>query len=363
MNKTYEKYIEECFSLARENRGKTSPNPLVGSVIVKNGNIISRGSHKKSGLAHAELDAIQNAKVDLKGATLYCNLEPCCHLNKKTPPCAQEIVKVGISKVVISNLDPNPNVAGKGVALLKAAGIEVIQDVLKSKGEILNEVFFTHIQKRRPFIHLKWAQTLDGKIATLEGSSKWITNHDSRQYAHQERALYDSILVGANTINQDNPSLTVRVDNKKIECKKRIILAGENSLKSKSKVFTDEYKDQTLIVSNRTNADLEGIKTLDPEEQGQAIDISKLLSTLYNKGICSIYVEGGMNTIAHFINAEIFDRVTVFIAPKLLGAGISLNSNEIASMQDAINFSDEGVWTQLKDNMRFESKRNICLQD
>jgi diaminohydroxyphosphoribosylaminopyrimidine deaminase/5-amino-6-(5-phosphoribosylamino)uracil reductase len=171
-------FMKHCFYLAEKGRGMTSPNPLVGCVIVQNDEIVATGYHRKAGLAHAELDAIENTQANLKGATLYCNLEPCCHTNKKTPPCAQRIILENISKVVIANLDPNPYVAGRGVELLRKNGIEVITGVLEEEGEKLNEIFFKNMREQKPFVHLKIAQTLDGKIATNTGSSQWITNEN-----------------------------------------------------------------------------------------------------------------------------------------------------------------------------------------
>ena len=362
MTELYEKYIRDCFHLAKQSIGRTSPNPLVGSVIVKDGEVISHGFHRKSGEAHAEIDAIQNANVDLTGATLFCNLEPCCHFNKKTPPCAQEILKTGIVRVVISNLDPNPKVAGRGVEILREAGIEVVEGILREEGEILNEVFFNHIQKKRPFVHLKWAQTLDGKSATIENHSKWITNEAARNYAHRERSLYDAILVGAGTVNLDDPSLTIRVPGKPVECKRRIILSSGLDLDLSSKVFTDEHHEKTILVTDSTLPAPEGVNTIYSKKQDASFELKSLLDTLYEQGINSIYVEGGMHTLSHFINANLFDRVSVFMAPKLLGAGLSLNSNPISLMHDAINF-EKGVWTQIESNMLFESRRNVCLQD
>lgn len=356
------KYIRECFHLAKQSIGRTSPNPLVGSVIVKDGEVISHGFHRKSGEPHAEIDAIQNANTDLTGATLYCNLEPCCHTNKKTPPCTDEILKTGIKKVVISNLDPNPEVAGRGVEILSAAGIEVVNNVLRPEGALLNEVFFTHIQKKRPFIHLKWAQTLDGKVATLDLDSKWITNDLSRAYAHRERSLYDAILVGSGTINNDDPKLTIRIPGKPIECRKRIIMGGNQHLNPSSQVFSDEYNKNTIVINNKMSSELEHIKQITAALNSESFELEDLLAELYLEGITSIYVEGGMQTITHFINSNIFDRVSVFIAPKLLGPGLGLDSKKVGLMHDAIKF-DTGVWTQFGDNMLFESKRNICLQD
>lgn len=362
MKEIDKKYIRECFHLAKQSLGRTTPNPLVGSVIVKDGEVISHGFHRKSGEAHAEIDAIQNAKTDLTGATLYCNLEPCCHTGKKTPPCTDAILKTGIKRVVISNLDPNPQVAGRGVEILSAAGIEVINNILREEGALLNEVFFTHIEKKRPFIHLKWAQTLDGKVATLDLDSKWVTNETSRAYAHRERSLYDGILVGSGTVNKDDPKLTVRIPGKPVECRKRIIMGGSEVLNPNSTVFNDEFKNQTIIINDKHSSDLSYIKQITGALNDEIFDLETILSQLYNEGITSIYVEGGMQTISHFINKDIFDRVSVFIAPKLLGPGIGLSSRKVNLMHDAISFKS-GVWTQLGDNMLFESKRNVCLQD
>lgn len=241
-------YIKRCFDLARLGTGNVSPNPLVGAVIVKDGKVIAEGYHKASGLAHAELDAIQKANCDLQGATIYCNLEPCCHTNKRTPPCAQRIIKEGFSKVVISNLDPNPEVAGAAVKLLREAGIEVVTDILHDQGAQLNEIFFHHIVNQRPFVHLKMAQTLDGKLASKTMDSKWITSESSRKNVHAERDHYDAIMVGANTLRQDNPTLTVRTGNKPTKAIKRIILSLSGELDRNLNVFSDEFKDQTYVV-------------------------------------------------------------------------------------------------------------------
>ena len=197
-----EKYMRECFQLAKKALGKTSPNPLVGCVIVKDQKVIARGYHKKSGLPHAEIEALNSSKEPIAGSTLYCNLEPCCHTNKKTPPCAQRLVQEKPSRVVIANLDPNPEVAGKGVKLLRENGIEVLTGVLEEQGELLNEVFFTAMRKQRPFIHLKWAQGLDGRTALPNGSSKWITGEKARLRVHKERELYDAIVIGKKTFRR-----------------------------------------------------------------------------------------------------------------------------------------------------------------
>jgi diaminohydroxyphosphoribosylaminopyrimidine deaminase/5-amino-6-(5-phosphoribosylamino)uracil reductase len=356
-------YIQECIRLSKEALGNTSPNPYVGSVIVKDDKVIARGFHKKSGTAHAELDAIQNATESLKGATLYCNLEPCCHTNKKTPPCTDRIIQEGITKVVIANLDVNPLVAGKGVEKLRSAGIEVIHGPLSELGNDLNEVFFTHITKSRPFIHLKWAQTLDGKIATNSSDSKWITGEKAREYAHRERALYDAIVIGANTLNKDNPSLTTRLggDHK---CSKRIVLSRELNLDSSANLFNDEFKEQTIIISaQEEKTEFHGVpvKYCPTIINGQ-FDLKSLMELLYKNGIYSIYIEGGMSLISSFIDAKLFDRISIYTAPKLLGPGIELSIKQKDKMGEAINF-ENGKWTPLAKDILFETKRNVCLQD
>jgi diaminohydroxyphosphoribosylaminopyrimidine deaminase/5-amino-6-(5-phosphoribosylamino)uracil reductase len=367
MNEISEKFILRCFQLAKQALGNTTPNPYVGSVIVKNGEVIAEGFHKKSGLPHAEADALnslsKNSTENAKGATLYCNLEPCCHTNKKTAPCCDRIIAEGISKVVISNLDPNPEVAGKGIAKLRAAGIEVISGIMEEEGALLNEVFFTHITKHRPFIHLKWAQTLDGKTATTSFDSKWITGETARQYVHQERDLYDAILIGANTLNKDDPKLTVRLSNEK--SKKRIVLSPSGKLNLESQLFQDEFKDQTIIVIAPGTYIKTGIKTITCplDNSGEGFDLDTLLKELYSNGINSIYIEGGSTVINAFLDHKVFDRVSVYIAPKILGQGIqSVNKIKFENMKDCISF-EHGTWNQFKQDMLFESKRNICLQD
>lgn len=315
-------------------KGEVSPNPLVGSVIVKNGKIISKGHHRGSGQDHAELDAIKNANESLVGATIYANLEPCCHTNKRTPPCAQRIIKEGFKKVVISNLDPNPLVAGKGVKLLKDAGIEVITDVLKEEGERLNEVFFTHITQSRPFIHLKFAQTLDGKMSTTNGHSKWITSEESRKDVHEQRNLYDAILVGANTALKDNPKLTVRLNNRQ-KVVKRIILTKEKITNNTIDLLNDEHKEETIQCIIKSSSDL-----------------SSTMKKLYKEdGINSIYVEGGAKTIDMFLENNLFDKVSVYIAPKILGKGKSLlQGQELNEVSNSYSFKDVN-WQIIKDNI------------
>lgn len=352
--------IKRCFENAKKAIGLTSPNPYVGAVIVKDGLIIADGHHKKAGLAHAEIEAIRSANQDLSGATLYCNLEPCCHTNKRTPPCTEAIIEAGFKRVVISNLDPNPEVAGKGVAKLRSAGIEVETGLLEEEGALLNEVFFTHITKKRPFIHLKWAQTLDGKIATMTNSSKWITGEETRLRVHRERFLYDAIAIGSRTANHDNPKLTVRIPNQEEVSKRRIIFSNTANLSPELNLFADDFKDQTTVVTTKS---ITYARHLLCPTKGELIDLQTASDLLYADGVSSMYVEGGATLISGFIGLGLFDRLSVYISPKLLGEGIpAFQGSEHDLIENALKFS-KGAWNQIGDDVVFESKRNVCLPD
>tara|TARA_Y100000768_G_scaffold342350_1_gene287380 strand:+ start:13507 stop:14604 length:1098 start_codon:yes stop_codon:yes gene_type:complete len=352
--------IERCFENAKKAIGNTSPNPYVGSVIVKDGLIIADGFHKKSGQPHAEIEAMRSANQDLTGATLYCNLEPCCHSHKKTPPCTDAIIEAGIKKVVISNLDPNPAVAGKGIEQLKEAGIEVETGVLKDEGEKLNEVFFTHITKRRPFVHLKWAQTLDGKIATNTNSSKWITGETARERVHQERWLYDAVAIGSRTAVHDDPRLTIRVPNEVERSKQRIIFSRTGNIPQNLNLFKDSFKDKTLIVSAEP---IEFARHILCPTKDELLDLPTAMDLLYAQGVHSLYVEGGATLVNGFIGQGLMDRLSVYISPKLLGKGIpAFHGEEHNLIESALSFPN-GSWKQLGDDVVFESRRNICLPD
>ncbi len=352
--------MRRCFALAKQAMGMTSPNPYVGAVIIKDDKILGEGYHLKSGNDHAELAAIKNAQVDLSGATLYCNLEPCCHTHKKTPPCVPAIIEAGIQTVVIANLDPNPAVAGKGVEQLKAAGLEVITDVLTDEGAILNEVFFHHISENIPFIHLKWAQTLDGKIATNSYNSKWITGEVARSYAHHERKLYDAIMVGAGTVNTDNPRLTVRLTREMP--KKRIVLSRSGSVNLGQDIFNDQYKNYTyLVVGEDVDISYDGNLLRCPIKNNK-FDMDALLSMLYREGIHSIYVEGGAQVIRSFLTEQRYNRLSIYVAPKILGDGIAgVQGFEPTQIDEAMQFG-KGRWVSLGTDILFESQGNICLQ-
>jgi len=355
-----ENFMRECFELALNGKGTVSPNPLVGCVIVKNEKIIARGFHKRAGTAHAELDAINNATEDISGATLYCNLEPCCHTNKRTPPCAQRIVKKGIKEVIICNLDPNPEVSGMGVKILEDAGIKVTHGILKEEGLKLNEIFFKHIISKTPFVHLKMAQTIDGKLATITGDSKWITNEEARLDVHSEREAYDAILVGASTLRADNPNLTVRVPGKDTKSIKRIVVSKSLDIDPNSNLFTDQFKDKTIIViPTGSKCDI-NTKIIECPIIDDAFDMDYLLKILYSlHEITSIYVEGGSFTHTEVLKKNLFDRISIYIAPKILGNGKStIGELDITEMKGAIEF-DNIEYKTFGENIKFTALRKI----
>lgn len=356
--------MAECLELAKTPRGLVSPNPYVGAVIVKDGKIIGRGYHRGPGKPHGEIEAINSAQASVEGATIYCNLEPCCHTNKRTPPCAQRLIKEKIKKVVIANLDPNPQVAGNGVKLLREAGIEVVSGVLNEEGLELNEVFFKHIVEETPFVHLKWAQTLDGKIATKSKSSKWITSEAAREKVHWERLAYDAILVGASTLRDDDPSLTARKDGQVEKEITRIAVASKADFDQGLKFFSDERKDKSLLLLPEGAKSEMDVETLycPPTAEGR-VDLEQALKLLYKRGIHSIYVEGGSSIITQFFKNGLYDRVSVYIAPKVLGDGISpIGDLGIDDMNKAPRLQEPRIET-LEDNIFITAKGTICSQD
>lgn len=311
------KYIEYTLQLAKKALGKTSPNPMVGAVVVKDGKIVGEGFHQKAGSPHAEINALDQAKTNAKGATLYVNLEPCSHQGR-TPPCTQSIIKAGIKKVVISMIDPNPQVCGKEE--LEKAGVEVKIGILEKEAEKLNEAYIKYMTTNLPFVILKSAITLDGKITTLEKS--WITSYESRKLAHQIRSQVDAILVGKNTILIDDPLLTTRIKGAKDPFK--IIADTRLEIPLNAKVFKNPHK---VIIATTQDAKQNKILTLEklgtkvlilPKYQ-KMIDISELMKRLADMEIISVLVEGGALINSTFLKNGLVDKVLFFIAPKIAG--------------------------------------------
>ncbi|MGZ3788847.1 MAG: bifunctional diaminohydroxyphosphoribosylaminopyrimidine deaminase/5-amino-6-(5-phosphoribosylamino)uracil reductase RibD [Bacteriovorax sp.] len=352
----HEHYMRMAFDLARLGLGHTSPNPLVGAVLVKGNKIIGTGYHQKYGSAHAEVNAILDAKArgeSVHGSTLYCNLEPCSHTNKLTPPCAPMIVLEKISCVVISNIDPNPHVNGGGIAHLRDHGVDVVTGILEKEGRELNEVFFKFIKSNSPFIHLKMAQTLDGRVATTTGESKYITGAESRERVHSLRQKYDCIMVGRKTVELDDPSLTTRSDEfEKISHPLRLVVGSLGGLNHDWKILTDEFKRNTMIVA--TDEDIQdhpevvrfleskGVALLSVKktEEGK-VDLKAMLKSLAGLKMTSILVEGGPTLATEFLRFGLVDKVSFFIAPSILGFGVnSINDLGFTNLNQKIELKN-----------------------
>ncbi|APT75826.1 riboflavin deaminase [Marinitoga sp. 1137] len=329
----HEYFMQLAINEAKKGIGKVNPNPLVGAIIVKNGKIISKGYHEYYGGRHAEVVAIENAKkrnIDLKGATMYVTLEPCSHFGK-TPPCANRLVKEGFKEVYIGMLDPNPMVNGNGIKILKEHGIKVKYNILESEIKKLNEIFITYITKKRPFIALKFAMTMDGFIASEKFDSKWISNNMSRNFVHKLRNYYSSILIGANTLIKDNPKLTCRIKNGRNPI--RIILDKEGKFYGKKlNIFME--KGQNIIFSNLKKE----IKYKNTEIINET-NIHQILKILFERKIDSILVEGGATILSLFLKYNLVDKIHVFYAPKIIGNGISpFNNLKIDKIENSIRF-------------------------
>ena len=335
-------YIKKTFELAKKGEGFTSPNPLVGAVITKKNKIISTGYHKKAGFPHAEIEAIRKAKENAKGSTLYINLEPCCHWGR-TPPCVDEIIAARIKRVVVATYDPNPRVRGKSLRKLKKAGIEVSIGVLSQEAERLNEVFFRNMKYDLPFVAAKVAQSLDGKIATKSGDSKWITASKARLFSKSLRDKYDAVLVGINTVIKDNPRLAgikkepfkIVVDpHLKIPFNATLLRMAKNNLiifascKVKNKKVELLRKKCTIYFL---------------EEKNNYMSFRKVIRILYKRGITSIFVEGGSVTLGRFFDEKCIDKIYFFFAPKIIGgkcAPTSIAGEGISQIEKACEVRD-----------------------
>lgn len=347
--KIYEKYMKKCISLAKKSEGFVSPNPLVGAVVLdKNGNLCGTGRHKRVGEAHAEVNALKKAGEKAEGGTIIVNLEPCSHYGK-TPPCADLIIEKGIKTVVAGILDPNPIVSGNGVKKLKAAGINVITGVLENDCRELNEIFFKNKTENKPFIAIKSAVTLDGKIATKTGSSKWITSEKSRLSVQKLRNKYDAILTGSNTIITDNPSLTARIKNGRNPV--RVIIDSCLKTPPAAKAYTDDGVKVFIAVSEFINPALKNkypnnIEFIHCPLKNNKIDLNYLTGRLFEKGIYSILIEAGGDLCGQFIKDRLIDKVYLYTAPKATGdiyakqwiSGFALNN-----INDACQFDIKHV--------------------
>lgn len=342
-----EKYMRLAMQLAGNAIGRTSPNPLVGAVIVKDNRVVGCGWHRKAGTPHAEVHALNQAGELAQGADVYVTLEPCAHYGK-TPPCSKALVEAKVKNVYGGLLDVNPKVVGKGFKILEDAGIHVEYGFLQDELRKQNEVFFKWIEHKKPFIVLKAAMTLDGKIATATGQSKWITNETSRAYGYKLRDIYDGIMVGINTVIEDNPMLTARVDGGK----NPIRIVVDSSLKIDINANVVQDKSAKTIVATTDKADKDKILKLQAQDvdvivvdkdENDKVDIEKLLDILGQQNICSILVEGGATLSGSFVAKKLVDKVYFFIAPKIVGgkeAKTPVAGTGILNLQEALALKD-----------------------
>lgn len=313
------KYMNEALRLARRGLGKTSPNPMVGAVVVKDGKIVGKGYHKKAGEPHAEINALKEAEENARGASLYVNLEPCSHWGR-TPPCTEAIIKYGIKEVHIAIIDPSPWVNMKGIEVLKRAGIKVIIGECEAEAAELNAPYLKWVKTGIPFVILKAGITIDGKIATPSGQ-EWITNELSRKYVHRLRSQVDAIMVGVGTVISDDPQLTVRLVNGNNP--KRIILDSKLRIPQKAKVLGNG-----CIIASLRNGEVKGAEVwqIRANDNGR-VDILEVLTRAGKVGIQSILIEGGKEVFTSALSKGIVDKVYFFIAPKLIGNGIPVIGN------------------------------------
>ncbi|MDD3726545.1 MAG: bifunctional diaminohydroxyphosphoribosylaminopyrimidine deaminase/5-amino-6-(5-phosphoribosylamino)uracil reductase RibD [Candidatus Ratteibacteria bacterium] len=329
-------YIRKTLKLAKKGSGLVSPNPMVGAVIVKNNRTISSGWHKAFGLPHAEIEALKKAGDKARGATLYVNMEPCCHYGK-TPPCTKAIIEAGIKKVVCSVEDPNPLMAGKGIEEIEKNGITVIKGIMEKEGEEINRAYTTYITKKRPYIVLKWAQTLDGKIATGTGNSKWITGEDARMFVKNLRFEMDGVIVGVNTVIKDNPSLdyispSFQTEKRLLERKRywKIILDPFLKIPEEGKIWESSNKIMVVVSEKvkdenvRNFREKQGCEVIKIPFENNRFSLKALMDELYQREIGIVMVEGGCYTLTSFWEERFVDEIMVFISNKILGGDNSL---------------------------------------
>ena len=340
-------YMKKALDLAKKAEGFTKSNPMVGCLLVKDGNIIAQGYHKGYGMDHGEIEALKKAD-DPRGSTAYVNLEPCCH-HGKTGPCCQALVEAGVRKVYIGHLDPNPLVSGKGLAYLKRHGLEVEVGVLEEESKKLNEVFIKYISTSLPFIAIKSAMTLDGKIACKTGDSKWITGSKSRHFVHELRHKYMAIMVGVNTVLRDDPSLDTRIEG--LQSPIRVIVDSKGRTPLDSKVLN--HKDSKTLIATTKACSQErreaywkkGAELIVTDSKDGRVDLRFLLEELHKRSISSVLVEGGGELNYSLIEEKLLDKLYLFIGPKIFGGrGQSIVAGKgVDKVSDAFPFSIEEI--------------------
>lgn len=333
-----ERYMRRALELAEQGRGRTSPNPMVGCVVVRDGKVIGEGWHRKAGEPHAEINAIADAGCDIAGATLYVTLEPCCHQGR-TPPCLDTLLKHKPARVVVAMHDPNPKVSGESIFRLRDAGIEVEVGVLEAEARKQNEAFVKFITSKMPFVIAKCGMSLDGKIATRTGDSRWVTSEESRRMVHQLRNEVDAILVGSRTVMTDDPSLTTRLEEGKIKDPIRILLDADDYLDANARVFHQESDAPTWVVAPESR-DFGGVaEVIKIRRTKRGLDMIELMHELARREVMTVLIEGGGTTHATAFNAGVVDKVMFFVAPKIVGGREAVTAVEgegVERMSDAI---------------------------
>ena len=340
-----EKYMQRTLDLAARAQGRTSPNPMVGAVLVKDNQIIGEGYHLKAGTPHAEIHALQAAGDAARNATLYVNLEPCSHYGR-TPPCADAIIRSGVKRVVVAGLDPNPQVSGRGLKILQDAGIETCTGVLEQEAWKLNLAFFKYIKTRTPLVSLKVAMTLDGKIATSTGDSRWVSGETSRKYVHQLRNVYDAIMVGIGTVLKDDPMLNTRLENKDSRDPIRVIIDSNLDLPHSSKIVKTAKQLKTIVfcgqqadATRKAFLQEAGLTIVQLAVDEDKLPLEEVLRVLGEMEITTLLVEGGGEINGSLIEKGLIDKVYWFIAPKIVGGRESptpVGGRGILHLKDAL---------------------------
>ena len=364
-----EKYMQRAIELAKKGCGFVAPNPMVGAVIVKDKRVIGEGYHARYGDLHAERNALKNCTESAEGATIYVTLEPCCHQGKQ-PPCVDALIEAKVKKVVVGSDDPNPLVAGKGIKRLREARIEVVTGVMKEACDALNPVFFYFIQNRRPYVVMKYAMTLDGKIATFSGDSRWITGEEARRHVHEDRHRYTAIMAGIGTVLADDPLLTCRIEGGKNPV--RIICDTHLRTPIDSQIVRTAKEVPTILV---VGSDCEKERMYPYEEKGceilptacknGQIDLEKLMQLLGEKKIDSILLEGGGTLNEAALESHIISKVQAYVAPKLIGgrdAKTPIEGTGFAKMKDALQLKHTTI-SKLGEDYLIEGEVESCLPE
>jgi diaminohydroxyphosphoribosylaminopyrimidine deaminase/5-amino-6-(5-phosphoribosylamino)uracil reductase len=349
-------YIKLALQLAARGTGLVSPNPLVGSIIVKDGEIVGRGYHRYDELKHAEAWALEEAGIGASGATVYVNLEPCGHQGegKRTPPCARALIEAGVKRVVASMVDPNPRVNGRGFEQLREAGIEVVVGMMEKEARRLNEKYAKFVTSGLPFVHLKTACSLDGRIATRTGDSKWITGEQARAASQLLRHEYDAILVGIGTVLADDPLLTDRTGGARRKPLARVVLDGSLRTPADSQLVKTARElplviiaeRQTLSMVRRNELEAFGVSVMGLDSNSGKLDLTQMLEALAEMQVTSLIVEGGATVAGSFVEQQLIDKVTFFIAPKIIGwceATPAIGSAGFEFLSDAIELEEVAV--------------------